>query len=241
MTKVLLIARRELGAYLRSPLGYVIAAIVLLVDGLLFNAFALGPDRRLSGEVLRDFFYFSSGTTMIAALLLSMRLLAEERQSGTFVLLRTSPLSEWAVVLGKYLSALIFLGLITLATLYLPLLILVNGKIGWGHLAVGYLGLLLLGSASLGVGILASALAPNQVLAAVSGAAILVALLVSWLLARVSDPPLDAVFASFALYNKHFVPFMGGLLHLRDVVYYLSVTFFGLLLAVRIEAARRWS
>ena len=56
MTKVLLIARRELGAYLRSPLGYVIAAIVLLVDGLLFNAFALGPDRRLSGEVLRDFF-----------------------------------------------------------------------------------------------------------------------------------------------------------------------------------------
>ena len=241
MKRILLVARRELGAYLRSWVGFVVAAIVLAVDGLLFNAYALGPGPRLSSEVLREFFYFSSGTTMIAGLLLAMRLLAGEREAGTMVLLRSSPLSEWELVLGKYLSALVLLSLITLATFYMPLLVLVHGKVSLGQLAVGYLGLLLLGSASLAIGTFGSALAGNQPVAAIIGAAVLVGLLVSWWLARVCDPPLSKVFSDLALYSKHFVPFMRGTFHLRDLVYYLSVTYFFLLLAVRVESARRWS
>ncbi len=241
MTRALLVARRELGAMLRSPMGIVVAAAVLLVDGLLFHGYALPAGRRLSSEVLQEFFYISSGTTMVAALLLSMRLLAEERQSGTMVLLRSAPLAEWELVVGKYLAGMAFLGGLTLLSVYLPALILVHGRVALGHLAVGYLGLLLLGSASLAIGLFGSALASRQLTAAVLGASVLVALLLAWWLARVSDPPLSSLFAAVALYSRHFVPFMLGTLHLRDVVYYVSLTYFFLLLAVRVEASRRWS
>ena len=87
MRNVGLSARRELMSYLGSPTGTVIVAAVLLIDGLLFNGFALGAGRRLSAEVMSDFFYFSSGTTMIVGILLAMRLISEERQNATLVLL----------------------------------------------------------------------------------------------------------------------------------------------------------
>ena len=86
MRVVWLVTVRELGAYFRSYMGYIILAVVLLVDGLLFNVYALGGGSKFSAEVLRQFFYFSSGTTMIASIFLTMRLLAEERQMGTMVL-----------------------------------------------------------------------------------------------------------------------------------------------------------
>src|SRR5262249_48127328 len=135
-----IVFRRELAAYLRSPVGYIVAALVLLIDGILFQAMALGGGRRLSAEVLRQFFYFGSGTTMIAAVALSVRLIAEERQLGTMVLLHTSPIRDVEIVAGKFLAAWTFLAAITLATLYMPLLILVHGKITFAHAAVGYPG-----------------------------------------------------------------------------------------------------
>ena len=83
MSAVFLLVRRELGAYLTPPWGWIILAFVLLIDGLLFNVFALGGREKYSAQVLSEFFYFSSGTTMIAGILLTMRLLAEERQTGS--------------------------------------------------------------------------------------------------------------------------------------------------------------
>jgi ABC-2 type transport system ATP-binding protein len=164
MTAVWLIARRELGAYLRTMSGYVIAAIVLFVDGILFNVRALGSQHdRLSTEVLSEFFFNSSGLVMAASVFLSMRLLAEERQNGSMVLLASSPVREREIVLGKFLSAFIFLTLITLAGVFMPMLILVNGKLSFGHVAAGYLGLLLLGSAALAIGTLGSTLARSQI------------------------------------------------------------------------------
>ena len=160
MSAALLIARRELAAYLRTMSGYIIAAAVLLVDGILFNAFALGAQQdKHSAEVLSDFFYFSSGTTMIAAVFLSMRLIAEERQNGTLVLLTSSPVYDRAIILGKFFSAFAFLAMVTLATAFMPALIMVNGKLSIGQVAAGYLGLLLLGGAALAIGTLGSALA----------------------------------------------------------------------------------
>src|SRR5262249_26469674 len=149
MKATLLIARRELGAYLRSMSGYVIASLVLLVDGILFQALVLGAGERLSSEVLSGFFFYASGLTMVSSVFISMRLLAEERQTGTLVLLTSSPVHDWEIVLGKFLSALAFLAMITLASVYMPALIFVNGKVSLGHMAAGYVGLLLLGSATL--------------------------------------------------------------------------------------------
>jgi ABC-2 type transport system permease protein len=234
------IFKRDLGAYFRSPAGYVIFGLVLLVDGVLFNAFALGESDRRSSEVLAKFFYFSSGTTMIASIFISMRLLAEERQTGTLVLLASSPLAERDIVLGKYLSGVAFLSLITLATAYMPLLILVHGKISWGHLLAGYSGLLLLGAATLAIGTLGSALARTQVLAAIVSGVIVVMLLTCWLLVNVTEYPLSEVVLELALYHRHFPAFSTGMVRLVDVVYYLALSHVALFMAVRVLEARRW-
>ncbi len=241
MRGVLAVARRELLAYLRAPSGYVIAAVVLLVDGLLFNSFALGAGKRYSADVVRDFFYLASGTTMVAAVLLSMRLFAEELQTGTAVLLRTAPLTEPQVVAGKFAASWVFLAAITLLSLPMPLLVKVHGMVSAGHLAAGYLGLLLLGAACLAAGAFASALASSQVVAAILGAAVVVGLLIAWLLARVTSPPLSVVIEHLALFNKHFVPFMQGMVRTRDIVYYVSITWAFLLLATQVLRSRRWS
>jgi ABC-2 type transport system permease protein len=240
MKPILLIARRELAAYLRSWTGYVIIAAVLAVDGLLFNAYALGgPDKR-SSEVLSLFLYFSSGTTMIGSVFISMRLLAEERQNGTIALLYSSPVRDSEIVVGKFLSALAFLAILTLATLYMPLLIFIHGKISWGHVFAGYLGLLLLGSASLAIGTFGSALARTQVLAAIASGCMLVGMLVAWLIGRVTERPLSEIFTAMALHGLHFQPFQSGIVHLRDIVYYLAVTYVFLFGATRVLEARRW-
>ena len=237
---VLLIARRELGGYFRSMTGYVIAGLVLLIDGLLFNAFVLSGGEMYSADVLSNFFYISFGTTVIASVFISMRLVAEERQTGTLVLLTSSPVHDWEIIVGKYLSALAFLAIITIATIYIPALILVNGKVSVGHLAAGYLGLLLVGSATLAIGVFGSALARTQVLAAIVSGVIVVSILIAHLVARVTDRPLKDMFMALALYARHFPPFQAGAIHLRDVVYYVMVSYVALFAAVRVMEARRW-
>jgi ABC-2 type transport system permease protein len=237
---ILLVARRELVGYLRSPFGYIVLAAMLLIDGLLFYGFALSGTARLSADVLRDFFFYASGTTAVAAVLLSMRLFAEERQTGTLVLLSTSPLRESEVVLGKFVAAFGFITLMTALTAYLPLLIFVHGKVSVGHILVGYLGLLLIGSATLAIGVFASALAPTQVLAAIVGAAILGALYLLWLVAKVTDPPISSFLAAAALHNEQFRPFMHGIVDAGNVTYYVGVTAAFLLAATKTLEARRW-
>ena len=237
-----IIFRRELSAYLRSPVGWVIAALLLLVCGILFQAKALGGDSKmLSAFVLQRFFEFSSGTTVIMALALSIRLVAEERQTHTLVLLNTSPVRDTEIIAGKFLAALVFLcGVVTLS-LYMPLLIQVNGKISTSQVVVGYLGLFLIGAASLAIGLFASSVARHQLVALVLGAALTGILYLLWELAKKLPAPLNTVFQDLALWHVHFAgSFMQGVFSLKDVVYYLAVTYFFLLLAVKTMEAKRW-
>ncbi len=239
MSSVWLIAKREVQSFLLSPFGYVIVAVILLIDGLLFNAFAMGGEKR-SFDVLQAFFYFSSGTTMVASVFLSMRLFAEERQTGTILLLETSPATEWQVVLGKFLGGWTFLLGMTAATLYMPLLVLVNGKVTWGHLFAGYLGLALLGAACMALGTFASSLAKNQILAAVLCGAMITALLVMWLLARKIEGPLGDVMGYLDLFDRHFRTFSRGVVKLSSCLYYLSIAYVALLATTSVLSSRRW-
>jgi len=240
MTRVLLVTRRELSAYLRSPLGYMVAAAALLIEGLIYMGF-LGSGPRLSADVLRWFFDVASWTTMIISLILSMRLVAGEREHGTLVLLRTAPIHDGEIIAGKFLAALALLAIITLLTVHMPLLIFVNGKVSVGHIAVGYAGVLLLGAASLAVGLFASALAGSQIVAVILGAVILGTMLVLWQVARVTEPPINTFLSSLALiYPTNQAGFMKGVLRLENVLYYVAVTYFFLLAATHALKARRW-
>lgn len=240
MRGMLLIIRRELAAYVNSFWGYIVIAAILVIDGLLFNAFALGDKPRFSAEVLEQFFFFSFGTTAIAAVLLTMRLVAEERQTGTIVLIDSSPLSDWQIVVGKYVSAMAVLGVLVLITLYMPALIFVNGKVSVGHIVSGYVGLLLVGSAAVAIGTFGSVVSRSQLVAAVISGVLVVFVLLAWMLARVTEPPFSGLFSYMALYDHHFQPFMKGRVNTESIVYLLSLTFVFLMLSTRWLAARRW-
>lgn len=240
MRNVAIIVRRELAGYFRTPSGYLIAAATLLVQGLMFNTRALGGGQKLSAQVLQDFLRDSSGTTTVAAVLLAMRLFAEERQAGTIVLLYTSPVREAQIVIGKFLSAFAVLAIITLLSLYLPALIFVHGKVSIGHIAGGYAGLLCVGAATLSLGVLGSALARTQLVAGVIAAVLIFVLFLTWQLSRVVEPPLGTVLSHLSLYEKHFFPFMRGLIQLSDLVYYAAVVYLALLAATRVVQHQRW-
>ena len=97
--------------------------------------------------------------------MLSFRLIAEERQNHSMVLLTTSPVRDYEIVLGKFFAALTFLAIMLALSIYMPILIKVNGKISGAQIFVGYIGLFLFGAVSLAIGMFASALTKHQFLA----------------------------------------------------------------------------
>lgn len=235
------IYKRELGGYLRSPLGYIIAALFLLACGLLFQSEALSRGKMLSADVLRKYFQLASGATVIAGICLSLRLLTEERQAHTIVLLNTSPVRDVEIVLGKFLAALTFLALILGLSVYIPLLIKVNGKVSGAEILVGYVGLFLLGAASLAMGLLASAFTRHLLIALGLGAFFAFLIFILYPFAGRLDEPLKGVIQDLGLWHVHFAgSFMQGVFSLKDAVYYLAMTYFFLLLATKVLEAKRW-
>ncbi|MBC7532911.1 MAG: ABC transporter permease subunit [Oligoflexus sp.] len=239
MNKIFVITMRELRSYFSTWLGYIVIASALLLNGVLFNTFAMGDAPKFSSDVLRDFFYFTSGIGMVASLLLAMRLIAEEKQTKSLVLLFTSPVSERQIIWGKFLAALAIFSLLNLFSLYLPALIFLEGKVSWGHVFAGYAGVSLLGSAVLAIALYASALAPTQMLAGLAAAGMTVLMLVLWLLSNKADSPFKELLSYTSIHSERFRPFTLGIIHLRDLVFYLSVAIFFLECAVRALEQRR--
>lgn len=239
MRAISIIYRRELGAYLRSPFGWVIAAILLLVDGLLFQGFAMSGEK-LSAIVLERYFNYGAVVPLFGGVLLSFRLLSEERQNHSMVLLNTSPVRDSEIVLGKFFAALTFLTLLILMSVYLPIMIKVNGKITTAQVVVGYLGFVLLGAATLAIGLFASAMTRQQLIAAVVAAAMVGIMTVIHFLADKVDAPIKDVLNDVDLWMHFQNGFMKGVLNLKDVIYYLAVTYFFLLLSIKTLEAKRW-
>jgi len=236
-----IIFRRELGTYLRSPVGYVVAALALLTAGILFQAIALGASERYSADVLRQFFWLMSGVVMFLGVAMSFRLVAEERWHGTIILLNTSPVRDVEIIFGKFLAALAFLAMVLALSVYLPLLIMVNGKITVSQLVVGYLGLLLLGGSSMAIGTFASSLSPHPLVAALVAVVVNGIMVLLFPLSKTLDAPLKNVFESLDLWHIHFQGgFMVGIFNLKDLVYYVAVIYFFLLLATKALELKRW-
>jgi ABC-2 type transport system permease protein len=239
MRAATIIFKREMGTYLTSVVGRIVGALALLLMGVAFQVF--GAKTQLSGEMLSQFFWGSSGVIMGTAIILSVRLVAEERQTGSILLLNTSPVREAEIILGKFFAAAGFLALILAVSVYIPLLIKSEGKITGSQIFVGYLGLFLLGSATLAIGIFASTLAKQQIVAAVVGAAIVVLMILLYQLSRKLEAPFKDIFAELDIWWIHFQQgFQKGVFNLKDAVYYVAVTYFFLLLSVKTLEMKRW-
>ena len=122
----------------------------------------------------------------------------------------------------------------------MPALIFVNGRVSVGHILVGYLGVLLLAGATVAVGLFASSMARSQVVAALLGAVIMGMMVLWWLLAKLTDPPVTEFLNGLAVHHLRQRDFMTGILRLENVVYYAAVVFFFLLAATKTLEARRW-
>ncbi len=231
-----LIARRELGALLRTPAGYLLAATVLFLDALQLNAVAVGPGRRPSAEVLEVFLLNAAFVTEVLAALLSMRLVVETQ---TAPLLLSAPIRECDVVIGKVAAAFVYLTLVTLATLYLPALVVAYGKVSIGHVAAGYLGLLLVGAASLGVSAAAASATHSPFIAVVISAAVLGVLELLYYVAGVTSLEWREALRALAPVWNHHRSFRRGILQLGDIVHLVAMAYVGVYVAIRLLAQRR--
>jgi ABC-2 type transport system permease protein len=174
--------------------------------------------------------------------LVTMRLFAEERRSGTIELLLTYPVRDGAVLVGKYLAALTLYGTMIAATLAYPAIVLwvARANVEWGPLLTGYIGLLLMGGMFLAVGLLASSLTENQIVAAVVTFGVL---LIFWIIgwtAEFATGTLGVVLTHLSIL-EHNDTFAKGVLDTKDIIYYLNFTFLALFLALRSLESRRWN
>jgi ABC-2 type transport system permease protein len=230
MTNIWIIAKRELRTFFDSLIAYILLVVFLVLTGSLTWIF--GTDVFLSRVAsLRQFFYWSQFILMIFVPALTMRMIAEERNTGTMELLLTRAVSDWQIVAGKYLGGLMMI-LITLA-FTLPYYFALSwlGPVDHGAIFGGYLGLILLSSAYLGIGIFASSLTNNQIVAFLLA---LVLTAIFGLLLSIMAGELSGDFGEFIQVlsiQSHFESIQRGVIDLRDVVYFLSVTLLGLVLA----------
>ena len=171
--------------------------------------------------------------------MITMRVFAEEKRSGTIELLMTSPITDVEIILGKFLAALILYGcVIGMALLDLSILFL-YGKPDWKPMLIGILGLILQGGCLLAVGTFISTMTRNQIIA---GAGTFAISLLLWVLdwATAFEPSTTSKVISYLSVVQHFENFSKGVLDLKDVVFYISFIFFGLFLTARSMESVRW-
>ena len=228
MTNVMPIMKKELRSYFASPVAYIVLAAFLLICGWFFSTslFVVGQASMRNVFTIIPFIF----TFFVPAI--TMRLLSEEKKSGTFELLVTMPVSDFEVILGKYLAALVLLAVAVLFTVTYAITLTALGKTDQGATFSGYLGLLLLGAGYIAIGMLASSLTENQIVA------FIVSFLVIFVLSLIDKVLifLPAALASVFEYlsaEYHFNNVARGVIDSRDLVYYASLVTLGLYFSAR--------
>lgn len=244
MSTTMTIAKREFRSYFDSPLAYVVICLSFFGLGLLFFLYK-GGFWQLDRATLQPLFeYLPAGLAILVVPVVTMRLISEERRSGTLEMLITLPVKDSDVILGKYLGALGLVLTVVLGSLAYPLLMF---KFPWnlGPLDTtavwsGYVGLLLYAGATVAVGLLVSALTESQ---AVSFFITFFALGAFWFsgdLAEQVGGTLANVL-NYVSFQTRMSGFMRGLVDTRDVVFFLSITVLSLMISFRALERRKWS
>ncbi len=237
MTRLSAIAGRELASYFRTSIGWIVIGLFLLLSGFWIAFSTLRPGEPAT---LRTFFGVSQWLLLIVAPAVSMKLIAEERRAGTLESLMTAPVSDWTIVVGKYLGAVGFLLCMLAPTLlYVGLLEMVADP-DYGPIAAGYLALLLVGALYLSFGLLASALTESQVVALLAT----FFFFVLWEVlategARLLGPPFDQPLFALSILLR-IADMSKGVIDTAHVVFFLSGSVFFVTLATMAVESRRW-
>jgi ABC-2 type transport system permease protein len=218
------IFKREFKAYFVSPIAYIVISIFLLVMGwLFFSVFFLNGQASLTR-------FFLMLPIMFAFIIpaLTMRLFSEEINVGSYELLLTLPVTFIDIIMGKFLAAVAFIGVMLSPTIFYAICTAFLGKLDWGPVIGGYIGAMLLGAAFCAIGLFASTLTRNQVIAFIIGMTICFALtlMVDYVLFFLPNWMVGSV--QYLSANYHFLAVAKGMVDSRDIIYFLSVVFIAL-------------
>ncbi len=248
---------REIRSYFSSPIAYAVMAGFLLIAGYFFYAILSSflqyamrasmqaqyyqmapPAVNVNMLALRPFFYNVAIIMVFAIPLITMRLYAEEKKTGTLELLLTSPIRSSETILGKYLAAFTLYCTLLACTFFYQLILLSHGRPELGQILSSYLGLFLLGGAFIAVGIFVSALTENQI---VAGFITVILLLFFWVIGWATDfatGVLGSVIGYVSLLT-HFDDFAKGVIDVKNICLYLSfIVFFLFLTLMSVESAK---
>lgn len=253
MTNIWTICRKELRSYFVSPIAYLLLTMFAVIFGFMFwNALGyfvnLGMEMQLRGEsvpmnineqIVRPLLMNVNVIDLLFIPLITMRLFAEEKRSGTIELLATSPVRDIEIILGKWFAAIILYACLLLTTVANFAFLFAYGNPDWKPLLVAYLGLLLQGALFLAIGIFLSTLTKNQIIA---GATTFGVCLLLWIFEWVSgyDSARWATVLAYLSVIPHFDSFARGVIDTKDLVFYLTGIFLGLFATARSMESLRW-
>ena len=232
MHNILTIAGRQFRSYWNGPTAYIVLSLVLAALGWFFWSLFFLKDE----ASVRDMFEWLGILSAFATPALAMGLLADEKRQGTIELLITLPVRDHEVVLGKFLGVLGLYGVLALLTLPYPIAVSQFGPLEAGPVVTGYVGMLLQGSAMLAIGLMASSFTENQVVAFFVAITItMFFVLIDKMLPFLPGP------LQWISFGYHAGPMTRGVVDLRNVVFFLSVTALCLGITFRSLESRRWS
>ncbi len=234
MNKWWVVARREWQVSFQSPLAYVLLGIWMLLAGYFYVSILLGNQTTNLSALYQNLIIL----LLFIAPLLTMRLLAEERRTGSEELMLTAPLSPAQWVAGKYIGALLVWTVFSVVSLLFPLVTSRLGTLDWGITASSFLGLWLFGASTLAIGIFASSLTENQVVAAmVSFAVVLLFYATTW----IQTTGWVSTLLTYVSMPGQLNNFTLGVIGVQNLIYFVSLIFGFLFISVRAVDLRRWT
>lgn len=239
MNSIWIITRKELAGFFDSLIAYVLIIIFLGLSG--FFTWLTSNNIFVNNQAsLGVFFNIAFWTLFIFIPAVTMRTIAEENKSGTIEMLSTKAITDWEIVMGKFLSCLILVAIALLCTLPYYFTISYLGKVDHGGILGGYFGLLLISGSYVSIGIFASSITNNQIVA------FLMALVIGLFFHLLFDViaaglrgTMGTVF-EFLSARTHFESLSRGVIDSRDLIFFISLIVMGLLLSSTMLTRRNW-
>lgn len=237
MKSVWIIAKRELRSFFDSLIAYIMIVVFLGLSG--FFTWLFGSDVFLIGQAtLQPFFSVAYWTLFFFIPALTMKMIAEEKRSGTLELLLTKPVSDWQVLLGKFTASLLLIVIALVLTLPYYITVWAIGPVDHGAVWCGYLGMILMSMSYIGIGLFASSITNNQIVAFLSSLFIgMFFLIIFDVLAGSFTGGISQLF-SFLSISTHYESISRGVVDSKDIIYFLSIAFLGLTLAESVLSKR---
>jgi ABC-2 type transport system permease protein len=253
MRNILAIAHKELRSYFASPIAYIVIGFWALLYGFFFVAimrFFAGQSMQaglmggaqsmnVNQQLIRPLLQNVTVVVLFLMPMVTMRTYAEEKRSGTIELLLTSPITDFEIVIGKFLGAMGLYAAMLAVTLFHLAVLYLYGRPEWKPILTSYIGLLLFGGCFISVGLFISSLSKNQIVAgAVTFSVFLLLWVITWIGSFIG--PTGDKITSYLSIVDHFDDFTKGVIDTTHLVYYLSFITFGLFLTAKSVDSERW-